>query len=118
MGEKREIFSLKRIFSFGIFGEPAAADAFLLFENLADAPQGGEAGYAENDGPEKVVDFPRQEAAHKADNQKCPPDAYAEIVFAFDDKGMEHADDEKCAESDEESCHVVCRKKIYHNAIR
>lgn len=118
MGEKREIFSLKRIFPFGIFGEPAAADAFLLFEDFADAPQGGEAGYAENDGPEEVVDFPRQKAAHKADNQKCPPDTYAEIVFAFDDERMEHADDEKGAESDEESCHVVCCKKIYHNAIR
>ena len=43
----------------------------------------------------------RQRRRHKSAQQKHPPDFHAEIIFAFDDQRMEHSDDQKANQPDD-----------------
>ena len=89
--------------AFRVFGEPAFADAFFLFEHFAYAPEGGEGEYAEDGGEVEVLDEERGYDGDDADNEEDPPRLDAEIVFHFDDQWVEQSDAEECADADDEA---------------
>ncbi len=79
---------------------------------------------AENPVTPKIVDqkdVAHQPSCNTADypnNQECPSDAYAKVVFSLDDKWMEESNDEEGAEPDEQAEKVVCMKKFNHGVIK
>ncbi|GAY30937.1 DUF4491 domain-containing protein [Prevotella sp. MGM2] len=83
----------------GIAGEPAFAHAFFLLEEFLDGPEGGESYYAAKGAPEKTFDEKRANGAAGSEQQEYPPRACAEVVFCFDDDGMEYTDGYKGGEA-------------------
>lgn len=110
-------FFLFAVFALGVLRKPAFFHAFALLEDFADAPERREASYSEDYRPEQVVDPPGEESTDNAHQQKQPPDAHAEIVFAFDYQRMERADYQKCAKPDYETGKVVLLEKFCHISV-
>lgn len=96
----------------GIHREPAFDDALALLENLFNRPERREADDA-REGREEYVGDGHGDATHDdAENQEPPPAAGAEIVFAFDDDGVEDADDGEGADADGEAEEIILLKNF------
>ena len=95
-----------------IFGEPPFGYALALLENLFNRPERREADDA-REGREEYVRDGHGDATHDdAENQEPPPAAGAEIVFAFDDDGVEDADDGEGADADGEAEEIILLKNF------
>ena len=89
-----------------IHGEPAFLDPFVLGKYLSDAPKAGEGNDSQDDAQRIICAEEAACAEQYAGQQECPPAFAPEVVFCFDDEGMEHADGEERSHADDDACHV------------
>ena len=74
---------------FWIFRKPSLLDPFALFEELFDAPEGGEGKNTDDGRPYRIIYVKRSPDAGDARSQKDPPAFGSPMVFRLDDYGME-----------------------------
>ena len=98
-----DYWTLIFILPFGIHGEPAALDALALLKHLEDAPEARAADDTQDGAGNLVGHEERACDEGKASEEEHPPAAHTEVVFAFDDEGMEDTNDEKGGYGGDES---------------
>lgn len=103
----------KLIRTFRILGEPALLYPFLLLKNLFDGPKGRKGKHTQQRSNQNMVYIHRSRYARQAQQQESPPAASAAIVFGLDHNGMEHADNQKRTDADNESRQMVFIQKIH-----
>lgn len=91
------------ILSVGIFRKPSFFDAALLMEQFDDAPEKSTSENAEHGRNHHGFDKQGEADGNGAGECERGPAADAEIIFGFDDDGVENADDDKRYNGDDET---------------
>ena len=88
------------------FREPPFLHAFLLLEEFENRPKRREAGNAEQGTRQSAFHKQRAGDAAQSEEQENPPRARAEVIFCFNDDGVEHSDNQERCQPDERAFKV------------
>ena len=88
------------------FREPPFLHALLLLEEFKNRPKRRETGNAEQGTRQSAFHKQRADYAAQSEEQENPPRTRAEVIFCFNDYGVEHSDNQECCQPDERAFKV------------
>ena len=89
-----------RLFSLRVSRKPSFLHSFLLLEELSYRPEAGGTNHTDNGRGKGAFYAKRAYDTNDPRQKKEPPRARAEIIFGFDNDGVEYPYYEKCGQSD------------------
>lgn len=110
--------SLKFVGTLGIFGEPPLLHPLLLVEELFDGPERREGKHPRQRREHDVFEVQRGGDTGQSQQQEYPPAAGAPVVLGFDYNRVKQPDDEKGADSDNESLQVVVDDEVHNETVK